>query len=135
MSGMRDLPALALLLRERLVVRHGFHDLSHFRAKHGLEFRRTRVRVFERIVQQCRCKYVRFLDSCACQDPGNLDGVIDVRRRADILAPLSAVLARGEGRCFQNRSDHAVSRPAATSTLLADRIANPSSITAFVPVS
>src|SRR3569833_1899171 len=95
---------VAHVRRQCHVVGHGHDEVAYRHAEFALLFLRRSVRVLHRVVQQRGAdhRYVRDV-GLVDLDVRERNGVIDVRRGIDVLAPLILVLARGEGEGLQQQ--------------------------------
>src|SRR5258706_4842443 len=98
MLGMLDLQPFALRPQQRLVVGHLAHDTRDRLAEALAEFLVRRLGILDRVVQNRRGEELRVGDPhLVGQHVREGDRMVDVRRGLRVLAPLAAVLVRGEG--------------------------------------
>ena len=104
MRAVLDLQLLALAFLELIVIGDFEHNVANLTAEHGCQLIGRSLRIFERVVQyrgdQHRgIRHAGFLH----QHVGQINRVIDVRRRLGVFAPLVAVLVCRESNRFQKQ--------------------------------
>ena len=90
---MLHLEAFAFLLRQVLIIRYLGNQRPDSPAEVFLQFLGRGLRILDRVMKHCSRKNEQIRDAASSrEDRCDLDGMVDVWRGVNVLAPLMAVL-------------------------------------------